>query len=309
MNSARFIDYELRPVKFTERKMLLNSLVNICQFFKEDYEYIGFGGISFTDFKLFHKELNINHMISIEGGNKTHKNRVEFNKPYHFIKTVRGKSTDVLDTFDFDKKSIIWLDYDNQLDEFMFDDITHIFKKIKPGSVYIFTCNTTLAKDGNIYSKEEFIDQFGNYLNFDFEQEELKLVGSGIILKMLQYHINTKIDELNHINGTNLQFKQLYNFKYNEKGGAPMFTFGGVLVDGDIDIFQEARLNKFEFIVPDENSFNISIPLLTHKEKRLINMESDNIQELLKKNIIYMSDIETYLKIYKYLPQFLDVRM
>ena len=48
--------------------MLLTVLQNICQFYNEDYQYIGFGGVSFTDFKLFHKELNIGEMFSIEGG-------------------------------------------------------------------------------------------------------------------------------------------------------------------------------------------------------------------------------------------------
>ena len=69
MNSPKFLNYETRPHKFTERKMLLSSLSKICNYYSDEYQYIGLGGISFTDFKLFHKELHINEMHSIEAGN------------------------------------------------------------------------------------------------------------------------------------------------------------------------------------------------------------------------------------------------
>ena len=80
MNSPLIINYELRPAKFTERKMLLAVLTRICAFYDSPYQYIGFGGLDYTDFKLFHKELYIDKMISIEGGRKISKERTVFNR-------------------------------------------------------------------------------------------------------------------------------------------------------------------------------------------------------------------------------------
>ena len=60
--SAVTINYEIRPCKFVERRMLLASLSRILGAIRkeQEYQYIGFGGCSFTDFKLFHRELQIN---------------------------------------------------------------------------------------------------------------------------------------------------------------------------------------------------------------------------------------------------------
>ena len=57
MKSATVLNYETRPCKFVERRMLLASIARIMGVLKLRYQYIGFGGLSFTDFKLFHKEL------------------------------------------------------------------------------------------------------------------------------------------------------------------------------------------------------------------------------------------------------------
>ena len=68
MNSPKKINYETRPFKFTERKMLLSTFIRLSNKYESPYQYIGFGGLTFTDFKLFHKELHIEKMHSIEGG-------------------------------------------------------------------------------------------------------------------------------------------------------------------------------------------------------------------------------------------------
>lgn len=56
MKSPTVLNYEIRPCKFAERRMLLASFARIIGVFKQQYQYVGFGGLSFTDFKLFHRE-------------------------------------------------------------------------------------------------------------------------------------------------------------------------------------------------------------------------------------------------------------
>lgn len=67
MKSPNILNYEIRPCKFVERRILLASLYQIVINMRQAYQYIGFGGLAFTDFKLFHKELSIDSMYSIEG--------------------------------------------------------------------------------------------------------------------------------------------------------------------------------------------------------------------------------------------------
>ena len=80
MKSPTVLNYEIRPCKFAERRMLLASFARIIGVFKQQYQYVGFGGLSFTDFKLFHRELHINTMYSIEG---------EYCKPKNHIRVFQ----------------------------------------------------------------------------------------------------------------------------------------------------------------------------------------------------------------------------
>ena len=94
MKSPTVLNYEVRPCKFVERRMLLSVLSRIIPLFQQEYQYIGFGGLSFTDFKMFHRELHINQMFSIEYGYP--KEKLEFNKPYSCIQIHPGRSIDEL---------------------------------------------------------------------------------------------------------------------------------------------------------------------------------------------------------------------
>ena len=76
MQSPTVINYEIRPCKFVERRMLQSVFSRMIPLFHSEYQYIGFGGLSFTDFKIFHRELHINRMFSIECGYSM--NKLEF---------------------------------------------------------------------------------------------------------------------------------------------------------------------------------------------------------------------------------------
>ena len=90
MKSPNLFNYEIRPCKFVERRMLLASLYQIVINMRQEYQYIGFGGLMFTDFKLFHKELSVNSMYSIEGGFTPEK--LEFIKTQHRMVRLRWGS-------------------------------------------------------------------------------------------------------------------------------------------------------------------------------------------------------------------------
>src|SRR5690242_16417832 len=102
-SSAR-INYSLRPAKHIERRMIAESLRHVAPFAHiEAYRYMGFGGLYFSDFALFHRMLNVRDMVSVEIDTNS-KERYEFNKPYDCISLEFGKSSQVLPRLKWDKR-------------------------------------------------------------------------------------------------------------------------------------------------------------------------------------------------------------
>lgn len=309
MKSPTALNYEIRPCKFAERRMLLSSFARIIGVFKQRYQYIGFGGLSFTDFKLFHKELHINDMYSIEGGYCTHK--LEFNKPYSCISILHGHSSDMLSSIDLTKPSIIWLDYDDVLSLDVFTDLELVLHSIPRGSIYIMSCNRQLRKDRTSpYSKEELRDIYGSLVPFDIQDDCCTDINSSsTIKKMIEADCNNILKNRNKL-GENLMYKSLYNIKYSEYRGARMFTCGGVILNKE-DLDLDLNLEDLEYI-STELPYEIDIPNLTYRETNYLNQVlgiSEKEQELVDKEIILYEDIEKYKKIYKFIPNFYDVRL
>lgn len=313
MNSTKILNYETRPVKFTERKMLLSSLAKLLNYFGNGYQYIGFGGITFADFKLFHKGLHLGEMFSIEGGDISI-SKLDFNKPYGFIKVIPNLSTVALTNgeIDISKKSLVWLDYDDSLENFFFDDITVLFSKLPPGSIYIVTCNRQLdnKKHAVPYSVEDFKEKFGSNTPFDLMPNELNRKNSYKgIKKALQQHINNILKQRSDAEGIVYNFNQLYNILYNENRGAEMYTFGGVLTSTAENI-NKLDLSQFDFLRTDDRTFDLLLPNFTRKEIDLVNRYlSGNEEELLSMEVVEQEELEIYKSIYKFMPHFLDVRM
>ncbi|WP_298486995.1 O-methyltransferase [uncultured Maribacter sp.] len=310
MNSPKYLNYEVRPFKFTERKMMLASLQRICSYFGSDYQYIGLGGLSFADFKLFHKELHIDDMISIEGGSFSQE-KLEFNSPYSFIEILKERTTTALNRIDLNKKTLIWLDYDGVLDNYFFDDITTLFSKLPEGSIYIVTCNKELKVDETRkeYDKEKFKEKFGSLVPFDINNKDFSSANNHkTIRKMISNHITKILKNRSEVD-IDLKFIQLFNLIYQEYRGANMYTFGGIIASKDFDI-SSLSLNDFDFLSDDESSYKIEIPNLTRKEVELVNSKVHKKEEdLIEMNIISESDLRKYKKSYKYIPHFYDVRV
>lgn len=312
MNSPKRLNYETRPAKFTERKMLLSSFLRVCNQYKDKYQYIGLGGLAFTDFKLFHKELHINEMYSFEGGSFS-VDKLNVNCPYSFINIIKESSTEALPKIDLTKKSLVWLDYDDSLENFMFEDLAILMNKLPVGSIYLMSCNRQLKSDdsGEIYTVEEFREKFGGLTPFNVTEKDL----SGgedfnTIRKMLAQLINKTIKDRSR-NGENIKFQQLYNILYQENRGARMFTFGGVITESD-KTFEELNQSDFDFIKNDDSVYKIDIPNLTSKEIDLINKNisnDDGLKDIIDKRIATEIEISKHKDIYKYLPNFYDVRL
>lgn len=328
--SAVTINYEIRPCKFVERRMLLASLSRILGAIRKDqeYQYIGFGGCSFTDFKLFHRELQINQMISIENGSYS-EYKLELNKPFQCIKILRGESNTVLPTIDLSLPSLIWLDYDGVLQKYMFEDLETIFHTIPAGSIFILSCNRELKKgnyielEGRITNKEEgkepmspeeIKEVFGDLVPFDIEPDACTPEKSFCTIKrMLDKKIRSTIYDRNLSKDENTDFHLLYNIIYQEKRGAKMFTYGGVVCNENVNV-DSISLDNFDFIAQKDSDvvYKIDVPILTHRETLALNQilfDTDKEKKFIEAKIITEKELTEYKKIYKYCPSFHDVRI
>ncbi|WP_368860746.1 O-methyltransferase [Vibrio cincinnatiensis] len=128
MSTGTSIPYHLRPNKAVERGLFIQSLRKINKYLNiSDYRYIGFGGPFLEDFKALHHELKISDMVCIEV-NENVRRRQQFNKPLSCIDFLDRacSAKDFINEHDFDKKSIVWLDFVS------FKDLSHQLSDVYP---------------------------------------------------------------------------------------------------------------------------------------------------------------------------------
>lgn len=330
-SSFEKINYNLRPNKSVERKMMCEALARLS--FLEHlnkYRYIGFGSPYFTDFILFHKQLGIKELISIEK-EEAKKNRFEFNIPYSCIKMIYGESQTILPNLQLDSmKNILWLDYDDRLSEFMFSDIDTFFFNSMPGSFFILSVNIEeeffdfQSQNERIslkeFRKREYINRVGKD-RFPNEFDDILLntknlghVGYEMINRQIKSSLNTR----NANNENKIQYKQLFNFIY--KDNATILTVGGLIFDDT----QVAQINKMDFeslpyISTNKECYRIQSPNLTSREVKALDkilpmvLKFDKIGKETKKKLsgipLIQTDIEKYTKIYRYFPNYSEINI
>jgi len=321
MSSFRKINYSLRPAKAVERKMINFSLKKFSHFdHLSNYQYIGFGSTTFHDFILFHKELGIDKMISIESsGNKE---RFNFNKPFSCIEMIFGTSEIVLPKIDWKKKSILWLDYDKVLQDYYLSDIDTFVSSAVSGSPIILTlnCEPEAYGEDNEIRKDRLIDEIGE-VNLPFGNRPIDFAANNLALtlyKIIIGRINSKLLTRNGVldEHNKLNFEQLFHFHYSD--GAKMLTIGGVLLNkSDKKIFDDYNIGEYKFLSNNESTFNIEIPILTMKEVRFLNSQMptgiDVNGNLLDSSFtgnfnpkLAPNEILNFAKIYRFFPQYAE---
>jgi len=306
------LNYHLRPAKSIERRLF-------CELFRKfenfqpltNYKYIGFGAKYFIDFKLFHKELGIDDMISIEA-NSIDALKYEFNRPYKCIDIVFGKSCDVLPRINYDRKSIVWLDYDEILYKYMLEDIRYVISKLESGSFIVMSCNRSYGEPTDDRLKN-FVDEFGKYAPAGITKKELTSNNFyKVIKRMMDTIINDVLMEKNCgiVNEEEKYlYKQLIYFTY--KDGASMTSIGGMIIKNkDLDKFHLCKFEDLFYVSTEDISYNIVAPNFTLKELQHINeqLPCNDISQLDVPPGIKRDQLEKFLEVYRYFPYYTESR-
>jgi hypothetical protein len=325
------INYSLRPAKAVERKMLKDIFFLMSPFgYISECKYIGFGSKYFSDFKLFHKALHINDMVSIEG-DVLAKGKYEFNKPFGCVKLEMGTSNNVLNRLEIDKKFIAWLDYDYPINKPMLSDIEVLIENLYSGSVILTSFNAMPPKLMQL--REELKDNSSTHPEMVRKKLESLILSpyiprnlpkkgiakSAVYSKIIREIFVNKIQHsLLDKNAALVQedkwvCKQIVYFNY--KDGADMSTLGWVFYqEKDSERYENCNFSQLEFYRDGAEACHINVPNLTLKEVRhlqeampLGSGEIDRSRFL--KEIYSDEDISSFSKIYKYFPSFTDVEI
>lgn len=306
------INYVLRPKKQIERKIIIESLQIIQRQVPinlESYEYLGMGSIYYYDYLLFHKYLNIRNMISLDDKNVI--KRFDYNKPFDFIKFKKARTTDFLNTYDFNKHLLCWFDYDShlwnkdeeELNKYIFDDIEIISRQAKPHDLFLLTVSASCPQRLN--EKKLFEDLLSDYLPKDYKHYLNKHLFAQLNQIILLNHIEEKQKRRDVI------FHKLFSFKYRD--GTDMYTLGGIFLNKD----EKMNIVEDKFISFNKgNVCDIDIPLLTAREKLFLdanidlisdNIDSQDFDKFIEDKLFQISNTDgfrKYLKYYRYYPQY-----
>lgn len=320
MSSPTFesFNYGLRFAKNVERKMICETMARLSRIAAlKSYCYIGLGAIGFHDFVLIHQRLGIKKMTSIEGYLAA-QDRVEFNRPYSCIKMRWGLSYNVLPTFKWSRRAIVWLDYDKPLDARMLGDVTVAVSSMKSGSVLIVT---VAADPGDVENVENVAQRRMELLRSRVGQANIRAdVKGGDLAKwglarVCRDIIHDRIEKtLRDRNGpiqpqSRINYEQLFHFQYAD--GVKMVTIGGLFSDSrDAQKLNSKHFSDLDFIrtAVAIEPYRIESPVLTLREIRYLDERLPRLaQSAMHPKWLPESDRRKYAKIYRYFPSFSEV--
>lgn len=323
-NSFEKINYSVRPAKSIERKMILQFCSRLSPFdFVENYHYIGFGSIYYSDFILFHKTLNIQKMSSIEF--ERNESRARFNLPFSCIDLFPGQCNSELPKLVKEmEKNITWLDYDSPLSGSALDDIQTYAGKTSSGSMLLVTFNAN-SDDNPCFGSD--IDGL-----FEYRKDELKkrvsdkkipTISKPIQLSRNHLHKLYREIVINEIEETlvkrnkkvipteEILYKQIVNFVYMDD--AKMMTLGFMFYQqSDTEKFYQCKFNEVSQCRNGSDTYDIKAPKLTMEEIRALNKilpKKDGIPYQINEiiNSEFDKAIEEYADVYQYFPQFTEL--
>jgi hypothetical protein len=334
-------DYLLRTNKHIERKLVFDILwAGQQRLDLQNLWYLGFGSMWFGDFRLAHRILGIDDLVSIELDE--HANRANFNIPYSSVKVEPGECSDVLQKFTAEKwvRPVIgWLDYDGRLDKSVVEDVERILSKCATNSVLLVTVNASrnnyrvrggaAAKDRAktaVGVVEQFLGSASIPARFqpkrsasgiwdDVEEDQFPNFFAEAVLTHMQHRMTSLSRE---VGGKRLRFFPLFNFHHRD--GADMITVGGAICSDD-DAAKWGASLAANALVGDASGKPIYQKLnmipMTVKEKLALDrclpfpeLEQDYFQAARDAGIVLDEDVlRKYKLFYRHFPVFVETYM
>lgn len=262
------IDYQLRYNKHIERRLIFDLLSRAQQSVGfADHGYLGFGSMWFADFRLAHRVLELESMLSME--REEHADRARFNQPYSSITVMGGDSSETLAKLGnayWARPHLAWLDYDGRLSQDVVKDLYFFLESCATESVVIVTLNggwrnyrPGLVKQGQVRGRKQTAvgqieDLLGaNVVSPEFEPGPVNAVGASPDIsedRFAEFFAEALLTALAHrvaasgrvVGGEGLSFVPLFNFCHED--GVEMVTVGGAIVVGSREALWKDTVRK-----------------------------------------------------------------
>lgn len=310
-STGKFISYDLRPSKQTERLIIVDILkaASNSGLPITDYRYIGMGANRFYDFLLVHRYLNITRMISLEHDEEFFE-RARFNAPFSFINVQNTSTADFISNDQSDEPSIFWLDYDGGIGPNIVGDVASLAAKAKLGDFVFVTVS------GN---PPRVIDRLNGNDRLAWLQDNLGDVAGGIELADVEK--STFPDAVHKIlcaafkNAYSArrdgEFVALLQVEYSDS--MPMVTMGGAfLSDGQASPLRKKVGKTLPFLPNGDRMYDIRSLHITERERALLDKAvTSKRQRTAEKNKLMAmgfkeSDISAYKDLLRYLPRYVE---
>jgi Putative O-methyltransferase len=271
--------YVARPAKHVLRQMLAEALRLLDPISDlGTYRYVGFGGLEFVDFDLFHRQFGMAEMISIEIDSNAY-DRYTANRPFAPIAVRAGSASEQLPALDWSGLNIVWLDYEQPLNDEVLSDVSYLARELSPGSVLIVTVNARTPRIGErVATLERNVG--ANRVPLGKDEDALAKWGFAEVQRDILYDA---IRRECRNRADKASFEQLFDFQYADS--VFMQTYGGILSSPSLEkTVASLSLSQLEFVRSrGDDPVRIELPILTRREvielnRQLPRQPSDALQ-------------------------------
>ena len=310
------MSYVLRPAKNMERKMICEAAARLAMIAPlRKYAYVGFGGLTFQDFGMFHHRLGVRDMVSIEK-RTGEKRRFEFNRPFSCIKIQWGISYDILPLLSWKKPTIVWLDYEVHPHSEVLQDVSLVASRIRSGSLLVVTVAADPGEGSEPSAQKErmakLIARVGKTrVPVDLKPEHLAKWGTArTYRRIISDVIETTINDRNAAlaESERVAYDQIFNFHYQD--GIKMLTVGGIVVNpNDAERLGPEDFKDLRFIRTGDEAYEIRFPILTRKETRHLDTQLPTGRSRRAPVWLPDEDRQSYRDLYRYFPNFVEAEI
>jgi len=288
--------------------MMFDAFLLLAQagFGLREYQYTGFGSIFFVDFTLFHKYLGLSRMLTVEHAQEIRK-RVTFNKPFNLVDVEFKAAAEVIPTLSVDRRHILWLDYDDHLQDWILQDLVSALTRLPVGSIILLTVDVEPPiRDAGPEEWETYYRQHaGAYIPHDWTTQEFgreKL--ASVVRTLLARAISSSLTYRQEVS-----FSPLFSFLYAD--GHEMYTIGGMLTSlKERRRLRQAAFDTAQYIRQDFDiePYHIRVPNLTRKERLYLEAHMPSSPDWLPADFeLTPEDLVAYRDIYRFYPHFAEV--
>lgn len=280
----------------------------------EDYVYVGFGSVWFSDFALFHRALGVRDMVSIEHA-VVARDRIEENKPFRIPVDYRS-STEALPDLDWQRNQFIWLDYDEPLSTNMLFDVRAVARRAKSGTALVVTIQCSKAPQvaqaeqdlvvGSPNALDRFVATFGRERIPQLTTEDelygwqFGKLGRGMLLREVEAELAAR----NSTGDSEMAFRIICEIEYED--GAKMTTVVAVFHEvKDAARLTDCHFEGLDFLPIGGVGVRVEVPKLTVREFRKLESQLPLAEgAVLQLGTIPPGEAKHFAEMYRYLPNF-----